>query len=80
MTKALLTKQDVKQFIYDSVNFSETVAVKYIGKKELMEQFDISIFHFTEYIKMGMPGKKLRGRWKFDVAKVKRWLIEHRNT
>lgn len=72
MTNALLTIQDVKNFIIDAMMRDQIMT-----RKELMAYFDWNQPHYKEHLKKGMPWFGKRTRKQFVLSDVKKWLIEN---
>lgn len=75
MTKALLTVQDVKNFIYDAICQNRQDCI--LSRIEVKRTFGISEFYMDKYIEMGLPWFGKINRKKFYFNQVKKWFVEN---
>lgn len=72
MTKALLTVQDVKNFIYDAI--LERTKDGILNRKQMRAYFGISEFQLDKYLEMGLPWFGKVHRKHFKIHDVKQWF------
>lgn len=75
MTKALLTVEDVKNFILEAVTLNNDI--KYLTRKQLAEYLNVPPYFITKYIKLGMPWIGIKTRKHFRINTVLQWLREN---
>lgn len=72
MNSALLTIQDVKNFILEAMQRDQILT-----RKELMAYFNWNQYNYEENIAKGMPWFGKRTRKQFVLTDVKKWLIDN---
>lgn len=70
--RAIITKNDVKEFIQELVYFY--MQDKVVGKKELSKILNVNIRTVNSYIKKGMPWFSKDTRKLFNVVECRKWL------
>lgn len=72
MRKALITKQDIRQFIFDAIYEHGNNQV--LDRKEFCDYFNISFYQLNQYLEKGLPWIGKPTRKKFDVNQCRKWL------
>lgn len=72
MTKALLTKEDIRQFIFDAI--AQFGTNKIVNRAEMREYFNITEYQLDKYLEQGLPWIGSPGRKKFNVNECRKWL------
>lgn len=72
MKKALLTKEDVKSFIIEALNYE-----KVFSRSELLKYLHINNETLLKYLDLGLPWFGSVHRRKFKLTDVKKWLISN---
>jgi hypothetical protein len=76
MKKALLTKEDIRQFIFDAI--CEYGTNQILNRADFCDYFNISIYQLNKYLDMGLPWTGKPTRKKFNVNQCRKWLDAHR--
>lgn len=72
MINALLTKQDIRNFIFDAIlQYGEN---KILNRKQFCAYFDISFYELKQYLEKGLPWIGKSTRKKFNVNECRKWL------
>lgn len=76
MKRAIITKEDIRQFIYDAIcDFGNN---KVVNRDGFCEMFNCSYYQLNKYLAMGMPWTGKPTRKKFDVNKCRKWFDANR--
>ena len=76
MRKALLTKKDIKNFIFDAIY--EYCGNQLLCRKDFCEYFNITFPKLNKYLELGLPWIGKPTRKKFNVNECRKWFDEHR--
>ena len=70
--KALLTKEDVRQFIFDAI--CEYGRNQILNRADFCKYFNITFYQLDKYLEMGLPWIGKPTRKKFNVNECRKWL------
>lgn len=73
MKKALLTVQDVKNFIFEAI--LEKTQDRVLTRNELKKHFNITEWNVDCYLEKGLPWFGKPHRKKFNLNEVKKWFV-----
>jgi hypothetical protein len=73
--QALLTKEDIRKFIFDAI--SEYGTNQILNRADFCNYFHISFYQLDKYLDMGLPWIGKPTRKKFNVNECRKWLDEH---
>lgn len=76
LPNALLTKEDIRAFIFDAI--AQYGTNKIVNRAGVKEYFNISEYQLDKYIAMGFPWIGTPGRKKFNVNECRKWLNANR--
>ncbi len=72
MEKALITKEDIKQFIFDAIYKYGNNQV--LDRKSFCAYFNITFYELNNYLKQGLPWIGKPTRKHFDVNQCRKWF------
>lgn len=76
MIDALLTKEDIRKFIFDAIcKYGNNKLLDCLG---MMEYFKINRQQLNKYIQQGLPWVGKETRKHFNLNECKRWFDAHR--
>lgn len=72
MTKALITKEDIKQFIFDALyQYGQN---KVLNRIEMCKYFNITFYQLDKFLEQGLPWIGKPTRKKFDINECMKWF------
>lgn len=72
MINALLTKEDIRKFIFDAIyQFGNNMI---LNRSEMRDYFNITEYQLDKYLDMGLPWCGKETRKHFNVNDCKRWF------
>ena len=72
MIKALITKNEIRQFIFDAIN--EYGRNQVVNRAEIRNILNISEYELDQYLDKGLPWIGKPTRKKFNVNECRKWL------
>lgn len=72
MIKALITKNEIRQFIFDAIN--EHGRNQVVNRAEIRNILNISEYELDQYLDKGLPWIGKPTRKKFNVNECRKWL------
>jgi hypothetical protein len=72
MMKALITKNEIRQFIFDAIN--EHGRNQVVNRAEIRNILNISEYELDQYLDKGLPWIGKPTRKKFNVNECRKWL------
>ena len=72
MNKALITKNEIRQFIFDAIN--EHGRNQVLNRSEMREYFNITEYELDKYLDKGLPWIGKPTRKKFNVNECRKWI------
>jgi hypothetical protein len=72
MMKALITKNEIRQFIFDAIN--EHGRNQVVNRAEIRNILNISEYELDQYLDKGLPWIGRPTRKKFNVNECRKWL------
>lgn len=72
MIKALITKNEIRQFIFDAIN--EYGRNQVVNRAEIRNILNISEYELDQYLDKGLPWIGRPTRKKFNVNECRKWL------
>ena len=72
--KSLLTQQDIKNFIYETIQQLHPRKNVYYCIKQLSKVFNKTLYAMKRYAKMGMPYVKYGKVRRYNINKVIEWF------
>jgi len=72
MTNALLTKEDIRKFIFDAIlQYGEN---KILNRKDFCNYFNISFYELNQFLDKGLPWIGSPTRKRFNVNECRKWF------
>lgn len=75
MINALLTKEDIRKFIFEAM--CEHGNNEVLTRIQFKQRFNLTEYQLLNYLEQGLPWIGKPTRKKFDVNQCKRWFDEN---
>ena len=72
MKRALITKQDIKEFIFDAI--CELRETQIVNRAEICKALNITEYQLKLYLQQGMPWIGKHTRKKFNINECRKWI------
>lgn len=72
MNKALITKSEIRQFIFDAIN--EYGRNQVLSRIDFLKYFNLTEYELNKYLDKGLPWIGKPTRKKFNVNECRKWL------
>jgi len=74
MNKALITKNEIREFIFDAIN--EHGRNQVLSRIDFLKYFNLTEYELNKYLDKGLPWIGKPTRKKFNVNECRKWLDE----
>lgn len=74
-TQALLTPEDVKQYIYECLKPIKSDSV--LNRGQAIKYFGMDHRKFDKYVKLGLPFEGKSSKRKFNIIQCKKWFKDN---
>lgn len=72
MKRALITKQDIKEFIFDAI--CELRETQIVNRAGICKALNITEYQLKLYLQQGMPWIGKHTRKKFNINECRKWI------